>query len=167
MYFGELLEQASRQIGKGAFLTTGERPNVMTIGWAQWGVIWGLPICCVLVRQSRFTHGLIEGSGAFTVSLPAEGTFADELLHCGRVSGRNEDKIKSQKLSLRKPQAGGIAGIDGCALYFECKTVFKTESDLKFLDPGLKERFYNTNQATPDGDPHTLYFGEILFATRA
>lgn len=167
MYFGELIEEASRQIGKGSFLTTGDRPNVMTIGWAQWGVIWGLPICCVLVRQSRFTHSLIEQSGAFTVSVPAPGAFVDELLHCGKVSGRSEDKVRTQKLSLREPQSGGIAGIENCALYFECKTVFKTQSDLKFLDRSLKERFYNSNQATPDGDPHTLYFGEILAATRA
>ena len=33
------------------------KPNVMTIGWATLGIVWGRPICTVLVRPSRYTYG--------------------------------------------------------------------------------------------------------------
>ena len=51
-------------------------------------------------------------------------------------------------------------------MHFECKVVFKAESDLSLMDPAIRARFYGDNQATPDGDPHTIYFGEILAAYR-
>ena len=166
MFYGELLNEAAAQIGNGAFLMTGDRPNPMTIGWAQWGYIWGKPICTVLVRQSRYSHKLIEKGGNFTVSLPAPGTFKAELSHCGYISGRDEDKVQALGVSLVAPVVNGIPGIKGCAMHFECKVVFKAESDLSLMDPAIRARFYGDNQATPDGDPHTIYFGEILAAYR-
>ena len=37
------MEIASRQLnGKGAFLMV--RDNPMTIGWAQFGILWGIPV---------------------------------------------------------------------------------------------------------------------------
>lgn len=41
----------------GVFLVTQgkeRKPNIMTIGWMQGGIIWGRPIISVLVRPSRF-----------------------------------------------------------------------------------------------------------------
>ena len=40
--------------------------NVMTIGWATIGVIWGLPILVVMVRPSRYTFQFVEASGLFS-----------------------------------------------------------------------------------------------------
>ncbi len=69
--FAEVQEQVLN--GDGAFLAAVDadgRPNAMTIGWIQIGTIWARPVCLVLVRPSRYTHGCIEHSGAFTVNVP-------------------------------------------------------------------------------------------------
>ena len=60
------------QLNKGAFLTTqyGGENNVMTIGWGQIGIIWRKPVMTVLVRKSRYTKTLLDGSKEFTVSVP-------------------------------------------------------------------------------------------------
>lgn len=166
MSYDNLLNEAAAKIGSGAFLMTGEHPNPMTIGWAQWGTIWNKPICTVFVRKSRYSHELIEKDGVFTVSVPAPGAFKEELAHCGRVSGRDEDKVAALGLSLTEPKENGMPGIRGCAMHFECKVVFKVESHLPLMDPAVRTRFYGDNQATADGDPHTIYFGEILAAYR-
>ena len=49
---------------------SGGQSNVMTIGWATVGVVWGLPVMVVLVRPSRYTYGFMEESGVFTVNVP-------------------------------------------------------------------------------------------------
>ena len=51
-------------------------------------------------------------------------------------------------------------------MHFECRVVFQAESDLAKMDPEIRARSYGSNQATPDGDPHTIYFGELLAAYR-
>ena len=96
MNYATLLPDATQQIAKGAFLTAGPVPNVMTIGWAQWGFVWGKPICAIFVRKSRYTHGLLEKDGRFTISVPRPGTFAAELAHCGKVSARTDNKLETQ-----------------------------------------------------------------------
>ena len=67
---GEILET----VGKGVLLTTkvGDRVNTMTIGWAQVGRLWALPVCTVYVRPERYTYQFMESHDYFTVSvLPA------------------------------------------------------------------------------------------------
>ena len=79
--FDELITEATRQVEAGAFLLTGgSEPNPMTIGWCQWGVIWGNPICAIFVRKSRHSYDLLH-SGAFTVSVHAPGTMKKELAY--------------------------------------------------------------------------------------
>ena len=159
-----LLDETCGQLPKGAFLMV--EGNPMTIGWAQFGVIWGRPVCTVFVRHSRYTHALLEKSNVFTVSVPAAGTMREALAYCGSHSGRDGDKLAACGLSLLEPRAGGAAPLSGCAIHFECRVLLRAENDMRELEPGLRARFYGDNQATADGDPHTLYFGEILAAYR-
>ena len=91
------MEIASRQLnGKGAFLMV--RDNPMTIGWAQFGILWGIPVATVYVRRSRYTHELLKDSDCFTISVPEEGVMDKELAFCGSRSGR--DVHKAEALSL-------------------------------------------------------------------
>jgi len=167
MDYAHLLEDTLAQLpDNGVFLTTGATPNVMTISWGQWGHIWGRPILTVLVRQTRYTHELLEKSGLFTVSVPRLNEFTAELAHCGAVSGRDENKIATQGLSLLPARAGGVPGIAGCGQYFECRTVFRAESDLDLMEKAARSAYYPPTQAMPGGDSHTIYFGEILAAYR-
>jgi flavin reductase (DIM6/NTAB) family NADH-FMN oxidoreductase RutF len=144
----------------GAFLVvTGEKnkTNIMTIGWAQIGVIWGKPVMTVLVRPSRYTHGLMEKAGCFTVCVPPEGKMRKELAFCGSKSGRDHDKVKECGFSLKEGQAG-TRYIAGSELVYECRLLEHTEVQPAVLAQSVKDSFYK------DGDFHTVYFGEITGA---
>ncbi|OQB22370.1 MAG: Flavin reductase like domain protein [Firmicutes bacterium ADurb.Bin182] len=161
MDFEKFIGAAAEQVKHGAFLVTGQEANPMTIGWCLWGRVWERPVCTVFVRKSRYSHELIEG-GKFTVSVPAPGTFKKELAFCGSRSGRDTDKLKDMGMARLKLSDEGIDGIEGCAVHFECKVLFKCEMGLKNLNSKIRDRFYGPDETVPGKDPHTIYFGEIV-----
>ncbi len=146
------------QLNKGAFLTTqyaGEN-NVMTIGWAQIGIIWRKPVMMVLVRKSRYTKTLLDGSKEFTVSVPLNCDKQKELAYCGTVSGKNEDKISAQKLELLDSEKINTPCLNMPGLHYECMVLYQTEIKLSELDEIVNDTWYQ------DGDTHTMYFAEIV-----
>ncbi len=120
-------ERAIDLISQGKELLTGkydEKINIMTIGWGQIGHIWGKPIMTVLVRKSRYTHGLIDKADNFTVSLAFDGH--DEVLDfCGTKSGRDYDKFKECSITTSPGEKVTSPVIKEFDLHFECKIVFK------------------------------------------
>ncbi len=165
-----LLQETCEQLPHGAFLMTGrEEQNPMTIGWGQWGVIWGTPVCTVWVRHTRHSHALLERDRVFTVSVPAVGTMKKELGFCGSRSGKDVDKKEALGLKTLAPKAGGIAPLAGCAIHFECELIYSTEmkENLSMLHETQRTQFYNpANQEGEDGNPHTIYYARILAAYR-
>lgn len=154
-------EQAARAIeilSKGAFLTAGSaaKANTMTIGWGAIGFMWGKPIFTVMVRPSRYTFAFIESVGEFTVSLPLGGMQA-ALNICGTQSGRDTDKLAVAGLRLAPGQKVATPVVAGCGLYYECKVVYK-QVMLPAAAGQVKNQWY------PEGNFHTLYFGEIVAA---
>jgi len=163
----ELVPQAAEQLPRGVFLTAGTDVwNPMTIGWGQFGIIWGKPVVTVMVRKSRYTYELIEKGDVFTLSVPRTGELAKELAFCGSHSGRDVDKQAKTGLTRLGAKAGGSDGVAECGTFFECRIVQKLFGELSEMDPELRARYYASNQALPDGDPHEVYFGEILGAYR-
>lgn len=163
----ELVPQAALQLPRGAFLTAGgDRWNPMTIGWAQFGVVWSRPMATVLVRKSRFTYSLMEKTDAFTLSVPRDGDLQRALAFCGTKSGRDVDKQALSGLTRLPARSGGADAVGECGSAFECRIVGKRLLDLEELDPAVRAQFYGANQAFPNGDPHVIYFGEILAAYR-
>ena len=163
----ELVPQAALQLPRGAFLTAGgDCWNPMTIGWAQFGVIWSRPVASVLVRRSRFTYSLMEKTDVFTVSVPRDGELQKALAFCGTKSGRDVDKQKKSGLTRLPARAGGADEVGECGSAFECRIVGKRLLNLDELDPAVRAKYYGANQVLPDGDPHVVYFGEILAAYR-
>ncbi len=147
--------------GAGAFLVVEDakgRVNVMTIGWAQAGYIWGQPVMTVLVRPSRYTHSLLKTAAGFTVCVPAPGKLAKELAFCGSRSGRDYDKVRACGLKLAEGAEKGLKYVEGCELVYQCRLTGTSELDVRTLPAAEKGRYY------PDGDPHTLYFGRIVKA---
>ena len=163
--FSALLPRANEQLPRGAFLTAGgEIWNPMTIGWAQFGVVWSRPVVTVMVRKSRYTYSLMEQTDVFTVSFPREKQMTKELAFCGVRSGRDVNKEKEAKLLRAAPRAGGAEAVAGCEIVIECRIVQKQLLDLSTFDPDFRTKYYGSNQALPDGDPHVLYVGEVLAA---
>jgi len=143
--------------GSGAFLVVTRengKTNIMTIGWAQMGYIWGKPVMTVLVRPSRYTHGLMEKAAHFTVCVPPEGKMRKELAFCGAKSGRDLDKVKECGFSLKEGR-DGAKYIAGSELVYECATLERTQVLPETLAQSVNAAYY------PDGDHHTLYFGGI------
>lgn len=156
--FNDMSKEVLEQLKKGAFLTvkSGEKINTMTIGWGSIGYIWNKPVFTALVRESRYTHEIIENAADFTVSFPLNGQMKNELSICGIKSGRDIDKLKECGLNLRYDEGLETPVIDNCDLHIECKIVYKQHMDAENLDSSIKNRSYG------DGDLHTLYYGEIV-----
>lgn len=150
----EFLEQLS----KGAFLTTqyDGQSNVMTIGWGQIGIIWRKPVMTVLVRKSRYTKSLIDGSKEFTVSVPLNCDRQKELVCCGTVSGKDIDKFTSQNLTLLESEKIITPCLNFPGLHYECTVLYQTDIKLNELDKIVHSAYYK------DGDTHTIYFAEIV-----
>lgn len=149
------MDETARQLPKGAFLMVDQNP--MTIGWGQFGVLWGKPTFSVYVRESRYTHQLLEHANTFTVSVPAYGTMSKELALCGTKSGREIDKMQALNASLFPNRFGAQDGFAGCRFQIECRILLRVDLDEhRIEDSALKNRYY------ANGDPHTMYVGEIL-----
>jgi len=96
-----IADKAMEQIRKGAFLTvqSGDDLNLMTIGWASIGFLWGRPMFSVMVRDSRYTYEILEKSSEFTVSVPM-CNMEKQLEICGTKSGKTTDKFKECALEI-------------------------------------------------------------------
>ncbi|MEG1523520.1 MAG: flavin reductase family protein [Clostridia bacterium] len=164
--FYAFIPEAARQMEKGVFLMTEGAHNPMTVGWAQFGYVWGKPMVTVFVRKSRYTYSLIEKSKTFSISVPKAGNLSNALGYCGSHSGRDGDKCAAAGLSVLPARTDCADGIADCAIHFECRIVFRQEMDLTKMDTELATKFYGSNQAFGNGDPHTLYFGEVIAAYR-
>jgi flavin reductase (DIM6/NTAB) family NADH-FMN oxidoreductase RutF len=152
----EIVPAVMQQLQSGAFLTVAAKrqTNVMTIGWALVGILWGKPVMMVAVRTSRHTFDLIEEAESFTVSAPTTDR-KKELELCGTLSGRAVDKFKECGLAARKAQEVSSPVLDIAGYHYECQRLYKSALDPKMMDRALDDLY-------PKKDYHTLYFGEIV-----
>jgi flavin reductase (DIM6/NTAB) family NADH-FMN oxidoreductase RutF len=155
-YTFQLDQTLERLAGSGLLLASTRsdgQSNVMTIGWATPGIIWGLPIMVVLVRPSRYTYSFIQDSQVFTVNVPSTDMRSYVQL-CGTRSGRDVDKLAQVETS--KAQRVDSVTLDDCPLVYECKVVHWNDVIPANLAPEIDGRAYAR------GDYHRLYYGQIL-----
>lgn len=131
------------------------KQNVMAIGWGNIGIIWGKPMFIVLVRPSRLTYGLIDGTGEFTVNVPSQD-LADTVNFCGTVSGRDHDKFKERELTVLPGRRVKSPLIEECVVHYECRVAHKND----VLPKELAQDIPPANYAR--GDYHRIFFGEIV-----
>ena len=161
-YKETMAETAERLAAGGLLLTSqkeGGKANTMAIGWGTIGNIWARPVFIVLVRPSRFTFGLIESSGEFTVNVPTE-EMNDTVMYCGSVSGRDHDKFAEKNLTPVPGESVSCPIIEECAINYECKVIHSNDLVNANLHPDI------VGSAYPKGDFHRVYFGQILRVTR-
>ena len=141
--------------------TNGSKFNGMVIGWGALGVLWGKPVFTVYVRQSRFTKGELDNTGAFTVSVPLGAPMEKEIFRVfGSLSGRDVDK--AAYVTLSEPEVNGVPGVLECPLTLECKVLYRQDQVLSEIPKDVRARYYN--RGADDGDFHTVYVGEIVSA---
>ena len=83
------------ELKKGVLLTAKAdgQVNPMAIGWGTMGVEWNKPIFIAYVRQHRFTWKQLQENPEFTINIPMDENAGKILSYCGKVSGRDTDKI--------------------------------------------------------------------------
>lgn len=131
------------------------KPNVMTIGWGSIGSIWGRPCFLVMVRPSRYTYGLLEQNGDFTVNV-ATAELTETIAYCGTISGRDQDKFAERHLTPLPAKQVQVPIIEECVVHYECRTLHRNDLVPEALESTIRD------QAYPRGDFHRIYYGEIL-----
>ena len=135
-----------------------EKANTMTASWGGAGVLWNKNVVTCYVRPQRFTREFIDAKEYFSISfLPEE--YRKQLVYCGRVSGRDEDKIAGAGLTLCNDKAAPYFGEADTVLI--CKKVYVGEIKPEGIQyPALDEANY------PAKDYHIVYIGEIVEALK-
>lgn len=138
------------------------RPNPMTIGWGQIGIVWSRPVFTVAVRQSRFSYECLLAARSFTVSVPASGALKDALALCGTKSGRALDKFGAAGLTARPGRLVETPVVAECLAHYECKLLARSLVALPdVVDSDVVERF-----SYVAGNTHAVFFGEIVATYR-
>lgn len=150
-----MLEVNKKLTSGGVFLSTvGEKTNTMVIGWGGITVFWGKPVFIAPVRKSRYSHGQLDESGEFTISVPLKNDLKAALAFCGSKSGKDYDKFEECNITPAPAKILNTPIIEECELHYECKVVYKQDLIPENLNKGIDEKWYP--------DYHTLFFGEIL-----
>ena len=159
-----------KEMKKGILMTTkvDGKVNTMTIGWGHIGIEWGKPIFVAYVRESRYTHNMVEEGGEFTINVPVSDIDKKILGYCGSKSGRDTDKIGDLGLTLEEPVAVSVPGIRELPLTLECKVIYKQKQDLNAIPADIISKYYPEAEAPvyagETRDFHYAYYGEIVSA---
>ena len=155
-------ENVFELIGKEWMLVTAGTPehfNTMTASWGGIGWLWNRPVAFVFVRPERYTHQFIETNERLTLSfLGHSDAMRQALTHCGRVSGRDHDKVAESELTPLETDNGTVAFAEA-RLVIEGRKLFKSAMKADdFVDAEVRERWYNDQ---PGGSFHEVYVLEI------
>ncbi len=153
----ELNGNTFEMIGKQWMLVTAKNSkgqvNTMTASWGGVGIMWGKPVAFIFIRPQRYTKEFVDDSNYVSLTF-FEEKYRSMLKYMGTVSGRNEDKIKHESLT--------VAEYDGCPYFEEASVVFKARKlyaqDLDkdcIIDNEIIDKWY------PNDDWHTMYVCEI------
>lgn len=163
----ELNENPFKLIGKDWMLITAEkaeRTNMMTASWGGLGLLWGKNVATVYIRRSRFTKTFIDDGNYFSLCVLGEEN-RKALAYCGKVSGRDEDKVAGSGLSVEMAEIDcdgekvSIPYFKESRLVLLCKKLYCQEMNAEsFTEKGknLPDQFY------ADGDWHVTYVAEIV-----
>ena len=157
--------QLCQALPGGVLLTTkrGEEVDTMTIGWGHIGIEWGKPIFVAYVRESRYTHEMIEATNEFTVNIPYGNVDKHILGYCGTKSGRDVNKIQDLGLTLVDSDHVAAPGIKELPITLECKVIYKQLQDISAIPQNIQDRYYPAD-AQEKQDIHYAYYGEIVGA---
>jgi flavin reductase (DIM6/NTAB) family NADH-FMN oxidoreductase RutF len=151
-----LSENAFQIIGKDWMLITAgniDKFNFMTGGWGTLGVLWNKPVALCYVRPTRHTYQFMEEFEYFTLSFFTPD-FKKVLDYCGKVSGRDTDKLKNTGLTIFETENKNVA-FNEARLIIECRKIYFEDINPKnFVDKTIEKNY-------PIKDYHRMYVGEI------
>ena len=157
--FITLQKNPAELIGKQWMLITAGTPekfNCMTASWGGLGFLWNRPVAFVFVRPNRHTAGFMNEQPSFTLSFMPE-QYRNDLIFCGRNSGKDVDKMAATGLSPITTENGLVAMADA-DLVLECrKMAVATMQEADFVDfTEVSPQWYD-----PTNPLHKVYICEI------
>ncbi len=93
--------------------------NLITVAWAG-TLCSNPPMVGIGVRPERYSRGLIESSGVFTVNMPT-AQMAEKVDYCGVVSGRDEDKFAKCGFTALPGSKVAAPIVSECPIALECQ----------------------------------------------
>ena len=127
--------------------------NTMTASWGGLGIMWGKPVAYVVIRPQRYTKEFIDAADGFSLSFYGE-EYRKMLSYMGSVSGRDEDKINHERLTLCFD--GEVPYFKEASLVLKVRKMYQQEMNAaSLLEPSIQTRWYQEN------DWHVLYICEI------
>ena len=126
--------------------------NTMTASWGGCGILWNKPVAFVFIRPGRYTREFVDAAEGLTLSF-FEERYRDALKLCGRVSGRDCDKIT--QAALTPVQMGERAAFAEARMVFSCRKLYVGALEEEgFVDHSLLDHYKNR-------DYHLVYVCEI------
>lgn len=92
--------------------------NVMTVSWLS-PVSLEPPLVALAVHPATYTHDMLRRSEECVLNIPGRA-LAEQVLHCGTVSGQQEDKLAHLKLDLESGRRVEAPWIVACLAHLEC-----------------------------------------------
>ncbi len=130
------------------------KTNAMTASWGGMGVLWRKKVAFVFIRPQRYTKEFIDDADVFSLSF-FDDSYKKMLGYMGRVSGRDEDKMKNSGLTLSSE--GGAPVFKEATLTLICKKLYRQTMDEHcFIDKDIIDDCY------PTKDYHDVYVAEII-----
>ena len=125
----------------------------MTASWGGVGVLWGKNVVTTYIRPQRYTKEFVDAQDVFTITFFGEN-YRKALALCGKVSGRDADKIK--EAGLTPYFVDGTTAFEEAEMVLVCRKLYADEiKPEKFIATENDERWY------PEKDYHTMYIAEI------
>ena len=125
--------------------------NGMTIGWAQFGILWRKYSATVYIHKQRFSKQILDKANYFAICFMKK-EHQDIVKYFGTVSYRDDDKVAKC----------GLEVINDNAPYFKesevviiCKKMGQSDFDKNNVDESVKS-WYQKNGV------HSQYYGEII-----
>ncbi len=158
----EISENTFKSIGSDWMLVsagTFDDFNTMTASWGGLGVLWRENVAFVFIRPQRYTFEYTEKNSSLSLSFFG-GEKKDALGLCGRVSGRDCDKIKEAGLEpLRLSES--CVGYEGATHVLECEKMYAQDIDEAcMIDKSIMDNYKSR-------DFHRMYICRIKAVWKA
>ena len=143
--------------------------NVITLGMSM-PVSVRPPLVAVGIAPERYPHELIEQTKEFTLNVPTM-EIVKETLYCGRVSGKNRNKIKEVGLTQLQAKKVKAPIIKECITHLECKlnqqvtvgdhTIFVDKVVAAYVNEEAFTEKYDIKKVKP------IYYGDRVRGVRS
>jgi len=125
-------------------------PNIIAIAWLI-PVSVRPPLVGMSIAPTRYSYGLIQATGEFVINV-APYEIAQQVLICGRRSGRNVDKFTATGLTRGQAVHVHAPIIEECVAHLECRVVQDVEAgDHRFVTAEVLAAYARPGSLDDDG----------------